>query len=397
VGGGEADAARAPSNISRGFHLAYAPNISAEPPQAAKAGSDHVDGRVLRRVGKGGQPVPGTWVTLHRVGSDTAGPLDSTRTKADGRYAFTYKRTGDPQAIYFVSSTFDGVAYFSQPLRAAVETGDDAQITVFDTTSHALALTLRGRHLIIAGPGQDGLRTIVEVFEVSNDSSMTLVAGGSNADRPTWTTLLPTGATRFRVGQGDIAADAVSATNGRVDVFAPFAPGVKQFSFSFALPQSAFPLMLPLEHPTGMIEALTEEPAATVRSPALAPTAAVTVQGQTFQRFVGENTPANGALRVDVPAPPVSGQPIYMAALIAVVGGALLLGLARAFTRPVPRAVVPEGERERLAREIAELDDAFARSASPSQRARATYTTKRDALKAELTNALAAAPRGHSV
>ena len=40
-----------------------------------------------------------------------------------------------------------------------------------------------------------------------------------------------------------------------------------------------------------------------------------------------------------------------------IVGGALLLGLARAFTRPVPRAVVPEGERERLAREIAELGD----------------------------------------
>jgi hypothetical protein len=320
------------------------------------------------------------------------------RTRADGQYVFNYRRTGDPQAIYFVSSTFDGVAYFSQPLRAAVETGDDAQITVFDTTSGPLPLTIRGRHLIVAAPGQDGLRTIVEVFEISNDSSRTLVAGGANGDRPTWTTILPANATRFRVGQGDVPADAVTVTNGRVEIFAPFAPGVKQFSISFALPQSEFPLSLPMEHATGMLEALTEEPAAQVRSPALAPTTAVTVQGQTFQRFVGENTPGSGVIRIEVPAPPVSGQPIFMAALIAVVGGALLLGLARGFTRPPLRAApAPGGERERLAREIAELDDTFARSASPSQKARATYTAKRDALKAELTNALAAAPRGHGV
>jgi hypothetical protein len=364
----------------------------------ALVAGDHVDGRVVRRVGKGVQPVPSTWVTLHRVGSDTAGPLDSMRTSADGRYAFSYKRIGDPQAIYFVSSTFDGVAYFSQPLRAAIETGDDAQITVFDTTSRPLPLNLRGRHLIIAAPGQDGLRTLVEVFEISNDSSLTLVAGGANGERPTWTTILPTGATRFRVGQGDIAADAITATNGRVEVFAPFAPGVKQFSISFALPQSAFPLALPLEHATGMLEALTEETAATVRSPALGPTAAVTVQGQTFQRFVGENTPSSGVMRIDVPAPPLSGQPIYMAALIAVVGGALLLGLARAYTRPPPQAIpAAAGERDRLAREIAELDDTFARNASPTQKARSAYTAKRDALKAELTDALAAAPRGHRV
>ena len=352
---------------------------------------------MLRRVGKGVQPVPNTWVTLHRVGSDTAGPLDSMRTRSDGRYVFSYKRTGDQQAIYFVSSTYDGVAYFSQPLRAAYETGDDAQITVFDTTSRPLPLTLRGRHLIIAAPGQDGLRTIVEVFEISNDSALTVVAGGANGDQPTWTTILPPNATRFRVGQGDIAANAINATNGRVEVFAPFAPGVKQFSISFALPQSSFPLALPIEHATGVLEALTEEPATQVRSPAISPTAAVTIQGQTFQRFVGENTPAHGVIRIEVPAPPVSGQPIYLAALIAVVGAALLLGLARAYTRPPSPAHLSEGEQVRLAREIADLDDAFARSNARSSKAKTTYTTKRDALKAELTNALAAAPRDHGV
>jgi hypothetical protein len=360
---------------------------------APPGGGDRVDGRVVRPLGKSVQAVAGTWVTLHRVGSDTAGPLDSMRTDAKGRYRFTYHRTGDPQAIYFVSSTYDGVAYFSQPLRTADATGDDAQITVYDTTSGPLALQLRGRHLIIAAPGPDLLRTIVEVFEISNDTPLTLVAGGPQADRPTWTTALPAGATRFRVGQGDVPPDAVTSDSGRVKVFAPFAPGMKQFSISFALPPGAFPLRMPMEHQTGMLEALTEEPAATVRGPAIAPTDAVTVERQTFHRFVGENTPANGVIRIAVPAAPISAQPIYLAALIAVVGGALLLALARAFTRP-PAVVAPaangaHGERERLARAIVDLDDAFARSASPSPKAQAAYAAKRDALKAALTAALA--------
>jgi hypothetical protein len=346
---------------------------------------------VVRPAGKNAtQPVPSTWVTIHRVGSDTAGPLDSMRTNADGRYHFTYKRTGDPQAIYFVSSTYDGVAYFSQPLRTADETGDDAQITVYDTTSRPLPLALRGRHVIVAGPGQDRLRTIVEVFELSNDTALTLVAGGPQGERPTWTTILPAGATRFRVGQGDVPADAVNTAHGRIEVFAPFAPGVKQFSISFALPQSAFPLTLPVEHAAGMFEVLTEEPSATVRAPGLSPTEAVTVEHQTFQRFLGENTPGSGVMRITVPTPPINAQPIYLASLVAVLGGAMLLALARAFTRPAVMTPATTGERERLAREIADLDDTFARSKTPTQKARAAYTAKRDELKAQLTAALRA-------
>jgi hypothetical protein len=346
--------------------------------------SDRVDGRVVQPAGKATRPVANTWVTIHRVGSDTAGPLDSMRTNADGRYHFSYKRTGDPQAIYFVSSTYDGVAYFSQPLRTANETGDDAQITVYDTTSRPLGLQLRGRHVIVAAPGQDQLRTIVEVFELSNDTAVTLVANG---DKPTWTTVLPAGATRFRVGQGDVPADAISTAHGQIQVFAPFAPGVKQFSISFALPQSAFPLSLPVEHAAGMFEVLAEEPTTKVTAPGLAPTEAVTVEQQTFQRFVGQNTPGRGVLQITVPTPPLNAQPIYLAALVAVLGGAMLIALARAFTRPAAVAQ-PTGERERLAREIADLDDTFSRSKTPTQKARAAYAARRDELKAQLTAVL---------
>ena len=61
-------------------------------------------------------PVSGAWVVLHRVGPDSAGPLDSIQSDSRGRYSFNYVRTGSEDAIYFVSASYDGIAYFTPPL-----------------------------------------------------------------------------------------------------------------------------------------------------------------------------------------------------------------------------------------------------------------------------------------
>ena len=92
--------------------------------------------------------ISGAWVVLHRVGPDRAGPLDSTRSDARGRYSFKYDRTGSEDAIYFVSATHDGIAYFTPPLTAGRVTGDDAEIIVFDTTSGHVPFTIRGHHIV---------------------------------------------------------------------------------------------------------------------------------------------------------------------------------------------------------------------------------------------------------
>ncbi len=344
----------------------------------------------MRQVGKEFRPVASAWVTLHCVGPDSAGPLDSMRTNADGHYAFRYRRVGSAQAIYFVSSSHDGIAYFSQPLRTANETGDDAAITVFDTTSRPLPLSVRGRHLIVAAPGADQLRTIVEVFEISNDTSLTLIAGGAKAERPTWSTIVPDEVTRFRVGQGDVPADAVALVHHRADVFAPFAPGVKQFSVSYGLPPTSFPLRLPLGAAASVLEVLVEEPAVTVRAPGLHETNPVAVEGRTFRRFLAQNAPASALLDVDVPAAAQDPHPLVIAMLIAGLGAAMLVGLALAFTRrPVlataAGAAVMPSETERLAGAIVALDNAFAGKVNPSEEERAAYAAERDALKSRLT------------
>jgi len=127
------------------------------------------------------------WVTLHRVAADSSGPVDSVRTDANGRYSIRYKPVGG-DAVYFASSLYSGVAYFTAPLPPRDATGDDGEITVFDTTSAPVPIQTRGRHLVVSASSVDGRRTLVEVFELSNDSTVTAVSGARG--RATWSAAL---------------------------------------------------------------------------------------------------------------------------------------------------------------------------------------------------------------
>lgn len=358
--------------------------------QAAAGPPQRVEGRVVRPAAKALVPVAGVPVTLHRVGPDTAGPIDSARTDAQGRFHFTYHRTGSSEAIYFVSSMYDGIAYFSQPLKTALVSGDDGEITVFDTTSAAVPMTVRGRHLIVSAPGTDGARTVIEVFEISNDTSVTRITPGS-ADRPTWTSILPAGTQHFQPGQGDVAADAITAADGRVEVFAPFAPGIKQLTYQYMLPSGAFPLHLPLERQTSVLELLVEEPTATVRVAGVREVNPVSVQGRTFRRFMGQDLPSSAVVDIAPPAMGGDARSLYFTLLLGAVGAAMLVALARAYSRR-PQLAASMGRAswpgEGLAAAIADLDDGFARRAAPTGAEREAYSARRSALKAQLTTVL---------
>ena len=199
--------------------------------------SREVSGRVVRGSRTALQPLAGAWVVLHRVGTDHAAPLDSMRTDAAGRYAFRYRTSGDPGAVYFVSNLYAGIAYFTAPLAAKSVSGEDAELVVHDTTSAPLPIRVRGRHVVIAAPGQEKRRAILEVYELSNDSTLTRVARGS--DGFVWQAALLDGARNGRVGETDFSNGAVRFEQGRVRLAAPFAPGLKQFSFSYEVPVEA--------------------------------------------------------------------------------------------------------------------------------------------------------------
>ena len=131
---------------------------------------------------------------------------------------------------------------------------------------------------------------------------------------------------------GDTAA--VTQANGVVSVFAPIAPGIKQLSFSYSLPARAFPLKLPLEKATGIYEILIEEKAGTVTGPHLREVDSVTVDERNFRRFRASNMPENSVAVIDLPPPPArSIDPRFMVAITLLLGGAMVVALAKALRR----------------------------------------------------------------
>jgi len=295
--------------------------------------SSSVTGRVVKPGGDSVVAVPNTWVTLHRVGTDHAGPVDSTHTGASGYYAITYQRTGASDAIYFISSSHDGVAYFSHPLNPGHEGGDDAEIVVFDTTSRPVPVTVRGRHLIVSRPASDGERTVTEVFELSNDTSVTRVATSDSPSAAVWSSIIPSSANNPVVADGDIPAAAVRFADARALVYAPFAPGMKQLAFHYDLPANAFPLKVPLEHGAVVLEVLVEDPTAIASGARLRAAAPVAIEGHEFRRYLAADVPPNAVATVSVPDVKQPPALLFVAGLTLLIGGAMTVTLARALRR----------------------------------------------------------------
>jgi hypothetical protein len=309
-------------------------------------------------------PVPGVVVTLHRVASDRAGPLDSARVGSDGRFAFAYRLSGAEDAIYFVSASHSGLAYFAEPLRVD-ERAATAEITVFDTTSAPIPLTVRGRHVIVGAPAASGRRTVNEIYELSNDTTVTAVApaGGS-----TFAAVLPPGATDVQIGGGDVPAEAVVFDSGRVNVEAPFSPGLKQLAYTYTLPPESFPLRVPLLRGAEVLEVLLEEPTAAVSGAGLAPVEPAAVSGRAFRRFLAQRVAPSAVAQITVPAAPRFGRQGYLYALAGAVAGLMLVALLRALAfrrRAAVPAVAPVSASERFAQAIAALDAEFERRPAP--------------------------------
>ena len=367
------------------------------PRQEPAGDARRVDGVVARGTREGPVPIANQWVVLHRVGSDRAGPLDSARTSTNGHFGFRYKTSGDTSAVYFVSTTYGGVAYFTTPLRGPAVSGDDANLTVFDTTSGPVAIKLGGRHLIIGLPGANGLRPIGEVYELANDSTVTLVARDSLS--PVWSAHVPAPAVNFQLNtSGELSSGAISHRGTTVGLYVPLSPGIRQLAFTYELPAKAFPLSIPIERPTGVFEILIQEPTARVQGPALREMAPASTEGRVFRRFLAQDLSANAVFRIDVPQ--IVGaerERVYFGvgfALLAAMVVSLLFAARRSAPRPaVVRAEPVESASRSLMRAIAALDTEFERAAATTEAERASYRAKRAALKSQLVAALAAERR----
>jgi hypothetical protein len=347
-----------------------------------------VNGTIRRATSTGPVPVANAMVVLHRVARDRAGPVDSMRSNARGNYSFRFAQNGDT-AVFFTSTLHAGVAYFTPPFRGAAISGDDADITVFDTSSTAGKVATRSHHVIVFAATAAKTRRISEVFWLENTTPATIVSAPGAS---TWHAQLPDGATDLRVDGGDIAAEAVKMERGRIDVHAPFAPGLRQLQLSYEVPGKNFPLTMAVSDSTSVIEVLVEDPAGRATGAGLVAQEPVAVEQHQFQRFLSQGAPTNATFRVALPGRRDAGgmRGVYIAVAVAVGGALLLGGLGRATKRPgaaIYNRQQPQGA-EQIAREIAALDARMERRAHPSEDERAAYAADRAALQAKLAEML---------
>jgi hypothetical protein len=348
-----------------------------------------VAGRVVRGERESVMPVPGAWVVLHRVGTDRAGPLDSVRTDAAGRYAFRYRTAGAADAVYFVSCNYAGVAYFTPPLTARDTKDAEAELLVHDTTSAPLPIRVRGRHVILAAADTGARRRVLEVYELSNDTSLTRVAAGDTG--ATWVGALLSGAARAQVGRSDFSGGAVRFDGARVHLAAPFAPGLKQISVAYDIPRER-EYEFAVTDATDVLEVLVEDPLGRAQGAHLAPAGPATVDGRTFARFVAQDVPRGATVSVLAPgAASASTGQLRILAIMAALGAVLLVGLARAMYRRQAgaRARQRDDRAGALRAELAALDASFAALTAPSAEQKADHWQARAHLAKRLSDAVA--------
>jgi hypothetical protein len=293
-----------------------------------------VVGHVLTPADSGMRPVAGAWVTLHRIGFDSAGPVDSVRTSADGSYDIVYRASVDDSAAWSTSTMHGGIAHFSSTFTRRQEVrGDDAEIVVFDTTSAPVEMHVRGRHLVVFAADRDQPRGILEVYEIENDGLKTAIAVG---DASTWSAAIHPRAIAPQLDEGGMAAEAVSFDKDRVKVFAPISPGLRQIAFRYRVPPEAFPFEVTLDADVEVLEVLVEEPLAqvTATGASLEEVDPITNENRRLRRFLARHAARGGVVRVALPTPASGRRAPAIALLVSITTVAMAGSLVFALTRP---------------------------------------------------------------
>ena len=347
-------------------------------------------GRVVRTVGQDSVPVPLARVLLHRIGRTAQGPVDSTVADQGGRFRFQF--VPDTSAVYLASTRHQGIEYFSPAVHTNPALPDTALFIVVSDTSTAARVELEARHLVIAEPGQDGNRGVLDLVILRNRGDHTRVAPDST--RPSWSAPLPGRHVRLRARPGDVSPDALRRVGDRLELLAPVAPGEKQLIIQYGLPAATRSIELPFEEAADLVNVLVADRGARVSGGKLAPADTEVIQGRTYHRWMGP-VPAGASVRIrlaDTGEAPRWMLPLLVAGLA---GTLIVAGVVVLRTRPTPaEAGAPAGDTDVVLERLAQLDARYAgREADTEPAEWERYRTERATRKSQLEAMLAARSR----
>jgi hypothetical protein len=147
-------------------------------PAALSSQMVSVSGRVLRG-GRDTVPLANAMVVLHHVSQESAGPVDSIRTDARGRYRIELRHP-DSTGAYVVTVWYDSIAYVSSAFPAGdrlVAHVDD--IVTYATTTGGPPIAVARRLTTIARATAEGTREVLDILELENRGTTTRIAQDS--------------------------------------------------------------------------------------------------------------------------------------------------------------------------------------------------------------------------
>ena len=310
-------------SAARLFLLAVLLAAAAASPAAAQQ-------RLLGRVLLGGAPQAGVPVTLHRVTSDSSGPVGAGSTAPDGSFvlALPPADTSKGFSVFFATAEFRGVRYFGPPLHPG-DAGTGYAVEVFDTASASRspgAVTVARRDVIVL-PEDDGSAEVNEIVRIRNSARQALVLGSGAS---TWEFRIPKGVVAFEVGNGQIAPDAVVRRDDRVLVTATIPPGEQELFVRYRLARGTTRTELPVTAATDSMSLFVRQPAPETVVDGLAAPVAVQAEGDSFLRYNGAGLGPRSAVVMewDNPgAPPVDPRfaAVGAAGLVLAAGAGLAL------------------------------------------------------------------------
>ena len=341
-------------------------------------------GRLYRVRGGDTTALAGATVVAHRITPSRQGPIDSVQADAAGRFRFRIPSIRDTAAVYVVSTRYQGIGYFSEPVAASAPAGAGVlELAVFDTSSTGAPLRVEVRHVVLTAPKEDGSRPVLDIMQVGNSGTTTRVASDSTV--PTWSARLPDGIAEFSVGESEVSASAVSYAGGRVSVTAPFPPGHKQVVVTYVVPRGARGMVIPIDQATARLEVLVEDSNATARG--LRQAEPVSLEGRAFAHFVADSAAVGATPELRFGGPSGAGSRLWWIAVVAA-SLALAAGAAVALRRNAAPAEPPAPDlKETLLAQIVALDERFeGRQAETPPHEWHAYLDRRAALKSALAS-----------
>jgi hypothetical protein len=319
--------------------------------------------------------------------------VDSVIADRGGRFRFRF--VPDTAAVYLASTRYAGIEYFSPAIHTNPALPDTALAIVASDTSTAAPVELEARHLVVAEPGQDGNRGVLDLIILRNRGDRTRVAADST--RPSWSAPLPNGTFGFEPGEGDVSPDALRRVGNRLELLAPVAPGEKQLIVQYGLPASTRNVELPFEEPADLVNVLVADRGARVSGGGLVAADTELIQGRTYRRWMGP-VPAGATVRIRLGGAGPAPRWVLPVLVTALAAGLLIAGLRVLQPRRRPAVAPvsgPADDADTLLEGLAQLDARYAgREADTESAEWQWYQAQREKLKAELEAILAARSGG---